>query len=209
MTSSVTTGYTTTLDNYVTAIDYGQSSKQGCTHSQVFVTKDDGNFNQSYFVNDKTPATSWQPSGNTAAMGFASVGLNYQGLSSTTTQYNPYIFITYERELGSISGADALCTPTTYTYNGGIAIGDVLQWWLVTSDGLTQMASQVSVATSAGASASAETAFEIDPVALGLEAGNNYYLKLVVKNACCGLSVPIWKTLTVDRLDATLEVGAP
>ena len=170
----------------------------------MFVTKSDGTFNTTYYVKDKTPTTSSQPSGNTAAMWFPSTGLEYRGLTSTA-QYNPYIFITYDRDLGDISGAEALCSTVTYTYGGDIAKGDVLQWWLVTSDGMTQLASRVAVAAAAGDREG--TAFEIDPAALGLETGNTYYLKLVVKNACCGLSIPIWKTIALGQLEATIEFG--
>lgn len=204
LTSSVTTDYETTIDNHVTSIDYGQSSKQGCTNSQVFVTKNDGDFNTAYYVNDKTPASTSQPSGNTAAMWFPSTGSEYRGLTSTT-QDNPYIFITYDRGLGDINGANPICSTTSFTYGGDIAIGDVLQWWLVSSDGMTQLKSEVKVAASAGASTG--TAFVIDPADLGLETGTTYYVKLVIKNACCGLSIPIWKEITVSQLDATIEFG--
>ena len=188
--SSQTTGYGTQPTNYVTSIDYGSYSKMGCTNSQIKVTKSSGTFNSGNIVNDKTPNSSTS-SGNNAVMAFP-LGFTNKALTATT-QYNPYIFITYDRVLDTLSGADHIClgTPQTYTYGGEINDGDELYWYLLSSDGNTQYDSYNVVA----ASGSTNT-FTIDPEALGINTGS-YLVKFEIKTPCCGLSVPIWKDVTV------------
>ena len=112
----------------------------GCTNSQIRVEKSSsGIFNSSYFVNDQTPGSA-SYSGNNAIMAFP-LGLTNKALTNTT-QYNPYIFITQERTLGTIDGGYDNGTiiqinSTDFSYNGTLSSGDVLIWSIVSLDGGT------------------------------------------------------------------------
>ncbi len=192
LSSGVSSGYTTTPSNYVTSIDYGSSSKMGCTNSQIKVTKSSGAFNTSFYVNDKTPSSTTS-TGNNAVMAFP-LGMTNKALTNTT-QYNPYIFIAYERNLGEIDGVNNICIRSaqtyTYTYTGDINNGDVLQWRLVSADGNTQYESYAVIVE-----AGSVNTYTINAESLGLVAGS-YLIKLEIKSDCCGVSVPIWKEIEV------------
>ena len=201
--------YTTAPSNYVTSIDYGESSKAGCTNSQIFVTKtSSGAFNDTYFVYDEAPTPApgtTTYSGNNAIMAFP-LGLTNKALTNTT-QYNPYIFITQERSLGTISGGNGFCygsiTPVAFTYDGDIKEDDYLLWRILSFNGKTQYGY---LAVHAEYDDDSDgTKFEVTPSTLpGI---GTYLIKLEIINECCGISIPIWKTVTLTRLEATIEFG--
>ena len=199
-----------TTSNYVTSIDYGESSKAGCTNSQIFVTKTgSGSYRGSgaQYVKDLTDETTSSPSGNNAVIYFESTGLNYLALDqNSTTQHNPYIFITQERSLGTVGGANGICKgsldPVKFTYGGTIKEDDYLLWRVLSADGNSQYGY---LAIHADADDDAEgTSFEVDP---SLLSEGTYLIKLEIINECCGLSIPIWKKITVSQLEATIEFG--
>lgn len=201
--------YSTTPSNYVTSIDYGESSKAGCTNSQIFVTKTgSGSYlgNGAQYVKDQTDESSSSPSGNNAVIYYENTGLDYKALTNTT-QYNPYIFITQERSLGTVGGANGICKgsldPVKFTYGGEIKEDDYLLWRVLSADGNSQYGY---LAIHADADDDAEgTSFEVDPSVLP-DVGT-YLIKLEIINECCGLSIPIWKKITVSQLEATIEFG--
>ncbi|MCR4812637.1 MAG: choice-of-anchor J domain-containing protein [Bacteroidales bacterium] len=208
LTNSYTTGYSTTLSNYVAFIDYGESSKVGCTNSQIFVTKTNSGAylgSGAHYVNDLTDESTTSPSGNNAAIYYENTGLNYTALSSST-QNNPYIFITQSRALGAVTGANGICKgtldPVKFTYGGTIKEDDYFLWRVLSSDGNHQYAY---LAIHADADDDAEgTSFEINPSLLSV---GTYLIKLEIINECCGISIPIWKKITVSQLEATIEFG--
>lgn len=199
--------YSTEPSNYVTSIDYGESSKAGCTNSQIFVTKSDGSYlgSGAQHVKDQTDESSSSPSGNNAVIYYENTGLNYTALTNTT-QYNPYIFITQERSLGTVGGANGICKgsdPVKFTYGGTIKEDDYLLWRVLSADGNSQYGY---LAIHADADDDAEgTSFEVDPNVL--PGVGTYLIKLEIINECCGLSIPIWKKITVSQLEATIEFG--
>ena len=201
--------YTTAPSKYVTSIDYGESSKAGCTNSQIFVTKSGGSYlnnnAHTHYVNDQTDETTSSPTDNNAAIYFDETGLEYKALTNTT-QYNPYIFITQERSLGTVGGANGICKgsdPVKFTYDGEIKEDDYLLWRVLSADGNSQYGY---LAIHADADDDAEgTSFEVDPNVLP-DVGT-YLIKLEIINECCGLSIPIWKKITVSQLEATIEFG--
>lgn len=201
--------YSTTPSNYVTSIDYGESSKAGCTNSQIFVTKTSSGAylgDGAQYVKDLTDESTTSPSGNNAAIYYTSTGLNYTALNSST-QNNPYIFITQERSLGTVGGANGICKgsldPVKFTYGGTIKEDDYLLWRVLSADGNSQYGYP---AIHADADDDAEgTSFEVDPNVLP-DVGT-YLIKLEIINECCGLSIPIWKKITVSQLEATIEFG--
>ncbi len=194
--SSVTTGYGTEPSNYITSIDYGSSSKQGCTNSQISLSKSSGSWASGQYgtlINDKNKTTSsYSTSSADIITGYGSTG-TYRPVSG-----GPQIFITQSRSLGEISGEDAFCNGATaeYTYDGDyISQGDVLQWRLVSSDGNTLYYAHAEMAASDGDESG--TKFIINTESLNLDAGI-YYVKLEVKSDCCGVSIPIWKRITIN-----------
>ena len=207
--SSHPTHTNVTPSNYVTSIDYGESSKAGCTNSQIFVTKTgSGSYlgNGAQYVKDQTDESTSYGSGNDAAIYYTSTGLDYKALTNTT-QYNPYIFITQERSLGTVGGANGICKgsldPVKFTYGGTIKEDDYLLWRVLSADGNSQYGY---LAIHADADDDAEgTSFEVDPNVL--PGVGTYLIKLEIINECCGLSIPIWKKITVSQLEATIEVG--
>ncbi len=144
---------------------------------------------------------------NSVAIYFTELGRNYLALTSpSTTQHNPYIFITKKRDLDTIVGNNVVCHESSsaiFTYNGEkITAGDNFQWALVSTDGNTTYDTHSGTALSDGDVTS--TQYSIIPSTL---TAGNYYVKLVIKNVCCGLSIPIWKEITVSQLEATIEFG--
>ncbi len=191
-----TSGYTTTPNNYITSIDYGSSSKQGCTNSQISLSKTSGSWASGQYgtlINDKNSTTSSYTSSSASIItGYDATG-TYRPVSN-----GPQIFITQSRSLGEISGEDAFCNGATaeYTYDGDyISQGDVLQWRLVSSDGNTLYYAHAEMAASNGDESG--TKFIINTESLNLDAGI-YYVKLEVKSDCCGVSIPIWKQITIN-----------
>ena len=155
---------------------------------------------------DLTDESSSSTSGNNAVIYYTSTGLEYKALTNTT-QYNPYIFITQERSLGTVGGANGICKgsldPVKFTYGGEIKEDDYLLWRVLSADGNSQYGY---LAIHADADDDAEgTSFEVDPSVL--PGVGTYLIKLEIINECCGLSIPIWKKITVSQLEATIEFG--
>ena len=184
-------GYGDDLPSAVlTSIDYGISSKKGCTNSQIALTGSGGAWDGQYgaLINDLPENTSsYSTDDDDIIVGYSSIG------TYTPVIDGRRVFITQTRNIGDIDGADEFDSGTseTYSYGTELSSDDVMYWSVVSADGLTNYDSYVSVA--GGSSAT----YTVNSDALGLTAGD-YYIKLVIDNSCCGLSVPIWKKMTVN-----------
>ena len=89
-----------------------------------------------------------------------------------------------------------------FTYGGEIKEDDYFLWRVLSADGNSQYGY---LAIHADADDDAEgTSFEVDP---SLLSEGTYLIKLEIINECCGISIPIWKKITVSQLDATIEFG--
>jgi hypothetical protein len=181
----------TAPNSAIASIDYGSSSKQGCTNSQISLSKSSGSWASGQYgelINDKNGSTSSYTTGSSSIItGYGSTG------TYTPVSGGSRVFISQERMLGTISGPTTICgSSENYTYNGTLTSGDVLLWYLLSTDGNTQYDSRVI------AYSGSQTPYTINPESLGLAAGT-YNIKLMVKSNCCGVSIPIWLTVTVGE----------
>ena len=186
-------GYGDDLPSAVlTSIDYGISSKKGCTNSQIALTRSDGSWSGQYgtLVNNVTESSSSYSADNESIIvGYSTLG------SFAPTSDGRKVFITQERSIGEIDGTNEFDSDGsgTYQYDESLSSGDVMYWSVVSSDGTTQ-GSSVTVYDGADATKT----FTANSAELGLAPGE-YFIKLEVDNNCCGLSVPIWKSITVNE----------
>ncbi len=200
-----TSGYATAPNAILSSADYGSSSKQGCTNSQISLGRSSGSWASGQYgtlIKDVTETTSsYTTSSTNIVVGYGSTG------TYTPVNGGPRIYITQTRNLGAINGDESICSgiSANYTYGGTIQQGDVLQWRLLSSDGNTQYYAHAAIAASNGDATG--TKFTIDLNALDLDAGT-YYIKLTIKSDCCGVSIPIWKLITInDRPTGTIALS--
>lgn len=186
-------GYGDDLPSVVlTSIDYGISSKKGCTNSQIALTRSGGSWSGQYgtLVNDVTESSSSYSADN------ESIIVGYSALGSfAPTSDGRKVFITQERSIGEIDGTDEFDAGESgnYLYDESLSSGDIMYWSLVSEDGATQYSTAVSVYDGTDGNT-----FSVNSTVLGLTPGD-YYIKLEVDNNCCGMSVPIWKSITVKE----------
>ena len=186
-------GYGDDLPSAVlTSIDYGISSKKGCTNSQIALTRSDGSWSGQYgtLVNNVTASSSSYSTGdNEIIVGYDALG------SFAPTSDGRKVFITQERSIGEIDGTDEFDAGESgnYLYDESLSSGDIMYWSLVSEDGATQYSTAVSVYDGTDGNT-----FSVNSTVLGLTPGD-YYIKLEVDNNCCGMSVPIWKSITVKE----------
>lgn len=186
-------GYGDDLPSVVlTSIDYGISSKKGCTNSQIALTRSGGSWNGQYgtLVNDVAESSSSYSADN------ESIIVGYSALGSfAPTSDGRKVFITQERSIGEIDGTDEFDAGESgnYLYDESLSSGDIMYWSLVSEDGATQYSTAVSVYDGTDGNT-----FSVNSTVLGLTPGD-YYIKLEVDNNCCGMSVPIWKSITVKE----------
>ncbi|MBQ4010833.1 MAG: T9SS type A sorting domain-containing protein, partial [Bacteroidales bacterium] len=186
-------GYGDDLPSAVlTSIDYGISSKKGCTNSQIALTRSGGSWNGQYgtLVNDVAESSSSYSADN------ESIIVGYTALGSfAPTSDGRKVFITQERSIGEIDGTDEFDAGESgnYLYDESLSSGDIMYWSLVSEDGATQYSTAVSVYDGTDGNT-----FSVNSTVLGLTPGD-YYIKLEVDNNCCGMSVPIWKSITVKE----------
>lgn len=176
----------------LTSIDYGISSKKGCTNSQIVLTRSGGSWSGNYgtLINDETATTSSYSTGdNEIIVGYTATG------SFAPTSDGRKVFITQARSIGEIGGTDEFDSDGsgTYQYDEGLSSGDVMYWSVVSAGGATQGSS---VAVYDGTDAT--KTFTANSAELGLAPGE-YFIKLEVDNNCCGMSVPIWKSIMVKE----------
>lgn len=179
-------------DAVLTSIDYGISSKKGCTNSQIALTRSDGSWSGQYgtLVNDVTESSSSYSADNESII----VGYTATG-SFAPTSDGRKVFITQARSIGEIDGTAEFDSDESgnYLYDESLSSGDIMYWSLVSEDGATQYSSAVSVYDGTDGNT-----FSVNSTVLGLTPGD-YYIKLEVDNNCCGMSVPIWKSITVKE----------
>ncbi len=185
-------GYGTLPSPVLTSIDYGISSKKGCTNSQIALTRSGGSWSGQYgtLVNDVTESSSSYSADN------ESIIVGYSALGSfAPTSDGRKVFITQERSIGEIDGTDEFDAGESgnYLYDESLSSGDIMYWSLVSEDGATQYSTAVSVYDGTDGNT-----FSVNSTVLGLIPGD-YYIKLEVDNNCCGMSVPIWKSITVKE----------
>ena len=186
-------GYGDDLPSAVlTSIDYGISSKKGCTNSQIALTRSDGSWSGQYgtLVNDVAESSSSYSADN------ESIIVGYSALGSfAPTSDGRKVFITQERSIGEIDGTVEFDAGESgnYLYDESLSSGDIMYWSLVSEDGATQYSTAVSVYDGTDSNT-----FSVNSTVLGLTPGD-YYIKLEVDNNCCGMSVPIWKSITVKE----------
>lgn len=185
-------GYGTLPSPVLTSIDYGISSKKGCTNSQIALTGSGGSWSGQYgtLVNDVAESSSSYSTDN------ESIIVGYSALGSfAPTSDGRKVFITQERNIGEIDGTDEFDAGESgnYLYDESLSSGDIMYWSLVSEDGATQYSSAVSVYDGTDGNT-----FSVNSTVLGLTPGD-YYIKLEVDNNCCGMSVPIWKSITVNE----------
>lgn len=191
--TKINDGYGDDLPSAVlTSIDYGISSKKGCTNSQIALTRSDGSWSGQYgtLVNDVTDSSSSYSADN------ESIIVGYSALGSfAPTSDGRKVFITQERNIGEIDGTDEFDAGESgnYLYDESLSSGDIMYWSLVSEDGATQYSTAVSVYDGTDGNT-----FSVNSTVLGLTPGD-YYIKLEVDNNCCGMSVPIWKSITVKE----------
>lgn len=191
LSSSETSGYDA-FATILTSIDYGISSKKGCTNSQIALTRSDGSWSGQYgtLVNNVTESSSSYSADN------ESIIVGYSALGSfAPTSDGRKVFITQERSIGEIDGTDEFDAGESgnYLYDESLSSGDIMYWSLVSEDGATQYSTAVSVYDGTDGNT-----FSVNSTVLGLTHGD-YYIKLEVDNNCCGMSVPIWKSITVKE----------
>ena len=185
-------GYDALPTTVLSSIDYGISSKKGCTNSQIALTRVDGSWNGQYgtLINDETKnSSSYDVDDENIIVGYSATG------SFAPTSDGRKVFITQARSIGEIDGTNEFDSDGsgTYQYDEGLSSGDVMYWSVVSADGTTQGSA---VAVYDGTDAT--NTFTANSAELGLTPGE-YYIKLEVDNNCCGLSVPIWKSITVNE----------
>ncbi|MBQ2574453.1 MAG: T9SS type A sorting domain-containing protein, partial [Bacteroidales bacterium] len=192
LSSYETSGYDDLPSTVLTSIDYGISSKKGCTNSQIALTRSGGSWSGQYgtLVNDVTESSSSYSADN------ESIIVGYSALGSfAPTSDGRKVFITQERNIGEIDGTDEFDAGESgnYLYDESLSSGDIMYWSLVSEDGATQYSTAVSVYDGTDGNT-----FSVNSTVLGLTPGD-YYIKLEVDNNCCGMSVPIWKSITVKE----------
>lgn len=192
LSSYETSGYDDLPSTVLTSIDYGISSKKGCTNSQIALTRSGGSWNGQYgtLVNDVAESSSSYSTDN------ESIIVGYSALGSfAPTSDGRKVFITQERNIGEIDGTDEFDAGESgnYLYDESLSSGDIMYWSLVSEDGATQYSTAVSVYDGTDSNT-----FSVNSTVLGLTPGD-YYIKLEVDNNCCGMSVPIWKSITVKE----------
>ncbi len=185
-------GVVTDFSTILTSIDYGISSKKGCTNSQIALARSGGSWSGQYgtLVNDVTESSSSYSTDN------ESIIVGYSALGSfAPTSDGRKVFITQERNIGEIDGTDEFDAGESgnYLYDESLSSGDIMYWSLVSEDGATQYSTAVSVYDGTDGNT-----FSVNSTVLGLTPGD-YYIKLEVDNNCCGMSVPIWKSITVKE----------
>lgn len=191
-TTDVADGVVTDLSTILSSIDYGISSKKGCTNSQIALTRSGGSWSGQYgtLVNDVTESSSSYSTDNeNIIVGYSALG------SFAPTSDGRKVFITQERNIGEIDGTDEFDAGESgnYLYDESLSSGDIMYWSLVSEDGATQYSTAVSVYDGTDGNT-----FSVNSTVLGLIPGD-YYIKLEVDNNCCGMSVPIWKSITVKE----------
>ena len=180
-------GVVTDFSTILNSIDYGISSKKGCTNSQIALTRSGGSWSGQYgtLINDETKnSSSYDVDDENIIVGYSATG------SFAPTSDGRKVFITQARSIGEIDGTDEFDAGESgnYLYDESLSSGDVMYWSVVSSDGTTQ-GSSVTVYDGTDATKT----FTANSAELGLAPGE-YFIKLEVDNNCCGLSVPIWKS---------------
>ena len=191
--TKINDGYGDDLPSVVlTSIDYGISSKKGCTNSQIALARSGGSWSGNYgtLINEETASSSsYSTDNDNIIVGYTTTG------SYAPTSDGRKVFITQERNIGEIDGTDEFDAGESgnYLYDESLSSGDIMYWSLVSEDGATQYSTAVSVYDGTDGNT-----FSVNSTVLGLTPGD-YYIKLEVDNNCCGMSVPIWKSITVKE----------
>lgn len=162
---------------------------EGCTNSRIDISKTSGSWNLSgsdgELVNDLSPfTTSFNSSMDNVSIYFTTTG--NKDLAVESENFKDFITIRYTRDLPTIDAPATVCAGNVVSYS---TTETADEYNFVAYDAFG------AVVTSA-ASNSLDVTF---PTA------GTYYVKLEVKNACCGWSLPVWETVSVGQ-DMTYQV---
>lgn len=163
---------------------------KGCTNSEVLVSFTGGSVDLSgmgnpTFINDLNPTTSSYTAG-TSPVGIYYTGTGTFDVVINGTKYASYIRIDSTRVLPSFSTMQNNGTTTTICAGTSLDMstnftGTAYEWTIVS--GTTG-----STPSNGGSTQSTSHLFTID---------GTYYVKLRIKEDCCGWSIPVYKTITV------------
>lgn len=168
----------------------------GCTNSEIALTHSGGdlelsNMGSPSFVNDLNPNTSsYTASSSPASVYYTSTGTYDVVINGVV--YKDYINIASNRILPSFNtiqdnaSTTTICANTVLSMNTSFT-GTEFEWTIV---------SGTTGSTPTGGSTGNSTShlFATD---------GTYYVKLRIKDECCGWSIPVYKTITVNPAPAT------
>lgn len=172
------------------------NQQKGCTNSEIILTHSGGdlepvNMGNPLYVNDLNPSTSsYTNSSSPASVYYTSTGTYDVVINGEV--YKDYINIVSNRLLPSFntiqnnSSTTSICANTQLNMNTSFT-GSEFEWTIVSgTTGSTPSGGATGNATS--------HLFTTD---------GTYYVKLRIKEECCGWSVPVYKTITVNPAPAT------
>lgn len=176
--------YNTVVDNSsVLSTGITANYYEGCTNSRIDITKTGGGWNlggsDAQLINDVSPfATSFNSASPAAQISFATVGA--KDMSIETEVFKEFITIRYTRDLPILTATTSVCKDVEATFSTA-EVAD--EYNLVIYDAFGNQVDQSST----------------NSLAHTFGTPGVYYVKLEVKNACCGWSMPVWETINVNQ----------
>lgn len=170
---------------------------KACTNSAIFITKsssDDWDLLTGDFVNDLTATqSSYDVSSDTALIYYTSTGVKDIAVGSTVN--SSYIIVTGTRALPSITSSYSnICVNGTINLTTS-TVADAYRWTIAYAD-----TPQYPLYTS--------TNQNVTNLAIPLS--GDFVVKLTVRDDCCGFSLPVYKTFTVEPVaDAVASIAGP
>ncbi len=164
---------------------------KGCTNSVISISKtssDNWGLSGANFVNDLTnTTTSYTISSNTAEIFYTSTG--WKNINVGATTLNDFIFIRQSRPLPVITSTfTSICVGGTVNLSTS-TIGEEYLW---------------EVALVSNPSSPIFTYNTKDVFNVTMNTAGIYQVKLQVKESCCGWSVPVYRSLTVNPLPSNI-----
>jgi hypothetical protein len=166
---------------------------KGCTNSVISITKTSGDnwglLSGGNFVNDiSSSSSSFTNATNPVDVFYSAVG--WKNINVGATTLNDYVFIRQVRDLPVITSAP---------FNN-ICVGSTVN--LTTSATGQQYLWEIALASAPQTPVLTFTSKDVNNVTIST--AGTYQVKLQVEETCCGWSVPVYATLVVDPLPATI-----
>lgn len=169
---------------------------KGCTNSEILVSFTGGSIDLSgmgnpTFINDLNPSTTSYTS-NTSPVGVQYTSTGTYDVVISGVKYESYINIDSTRALPTFNttqnnaSTTNICAGTVLNMNTSFT-GTDIEWTIVSG-------TMGSTPTGGATGQSTSHLFTTD---------GTFYVKLRIKEACCGWSVPVYKTITVNPAPAT------